>query len=95
MASDLYLVIANPTLGAVVLERWIGGNGVRDRTRDVLRRSPDFASDGKPFSWAVSPGEALAIVDAHYGGGATPADVRRWISEYSAAVHWWTIIECH
>ena len=94
MSSDVHLLIAKPLDRAVVVDRWIGGNGVRDRAFKVLRRPPDLKEDGLR-SWSVSPAEALAISEAHYGDGATPDDVAALAAAFPADCHWWSILDCY
>ncbi|MCE9580728.1 MAG: hypothetical protein K8W52_46840 [Deltaproteobacteria bacterium] len=85
MASDVRLRIIDPAREAVVVVAWIGGNGTRDRARDVLQRPPDFAVQGWESWGSISAAEALAIAEARYAPGASTDDVRRWLDQYPTA----------
>jgi hypothetical protein len=40
----------------------------------------------------ITGGQALAITEAHYVGGASPERVREWISSYPPTRYWWSVV---
>ena len=91
MAADVFAVIIDPTTGAVVTERWIGGTQVRERVSEVLRRPPDHQAAGF-FSWgSITVFEASRISEVHYADGLTPAEVEQLAVEFPVERFWWAI----
>jgi hypothetical protein len=90
MASDVWFIVARPEDGAVVCTRWVGGNGTAERAREVLGRPPDETKLGEE-SWALAPGEAAAIAEAHYGGGIDPVAVASLAAEWPEERFWWAL----
>ena len=91
MASDVRLRIVDPAIQAVVVDAWIGGNGTRDRMREVLQRLPDFVALGWESWGSISAAEALAIAESRYAPGASVDDVRRWLDQYPSPACWWIV----
>lgn len=89
MASDITLLIVDPTKRAVVVSRWVGMGATRDRLREVLARAPDFAEQGRECWGRVRGDEALAVVETAYANGATRQDVEQWSAAFPAQVFWW------
>jgi hypothetical protein len=91
MSASVYSMLADPATGAIVSSRWIGGNSVRDRVREVLQRPPDHEASGF-LAWGhVTVAELTAITDAHHYEGLTPSDVDRLALEFPADRFWWAI----
>ncbi len=91
MAADVQLVVIDPAAGAVVAQRWIGSNAVRDRVHEVLRRPPDHQSIGFASWGNITVLEASRISEAHYGDGLTPADVAKLALELPSRWFWWAL----
>ena len=89
MASDINLLIIDPERCAVVVSSWVSLGRTRDRLREVLQRPPDFSNAGWECWGSIDASEALSIAEEHYGGGATPDDVRLWGALYPTARYWW------
>jgi hypothetical protein len=91
MAADVFAVIIDPATGAVVAERWIGHNQVRERVYEVLRRPPDHEAVGF-FSWGhITVSEVSRISEAHYEDGLTPGEVEQLAVELPVERFWWAI----
>lgn len=87
MASDVWLMIFDPRLGAMIRARWLGQSDVRDLAHR-LRVSPPVASaDGE--SWQVTPGSAIEIAAVSYADGAKPAEVTQLAQRFPATHYWW------
>jgi hypothetical protein len=93
MAVDVYLVNVSADPEAVVVRRWVGGRGVRNRAETLLGRGPDHTDD-EAFSatWRVRPPEAVEIARAHYVDGPTPEDVCAWATAYPEGPFWWSLL---
>ena len=91
MASDVRLRIIDPAIQAVVVDAWLGGNGTRDRMREVLQRAPAFVGPGWESWGSISAAEILAIALARYEPSASVDDVRRWLEQYPIAACWWIV----
>ena len=89
MSSYCLFVIARPQDGTVVQAGYVGGNRLVEHARNVLRRPPDHAVVGEE-SWALCPGEAARIAEAHYGDGVDPVVAARWATEWPEDEYWWT-----
>lgn len=94
MASDVYFVVARPEDGAVVSVRWIGMGGTVNRAREVLCRPPDHASLGAE-SWALEPGEAAAIAEAHYADGIDAFGVANLAAQWPEDEFWWALFRSY
>jgi hypothetical protein len=90
MASDVWFVVARPDDGAVVYSGWVGRNGTVERAREVLRRPPDHAWLGAE-SWALKPGEAAQIAEAHYGDGVDLVVVSDLAVRWPEDTFWWAL----
>ena len=94
MAADVFAVMIDPTTGAVVAERWIGGNRVRERVSEVLRRPPDHEAVGF-FSWGrITASEASRVSEVHYADGLTPAEIEQLAVELPVERFWCDLDRC-
>ena len=89
MSSDITLLIFNPQTGAMVRSRWLGGNGTRDRVRELCS-SPLTSPDGSE-SWDTTPAVVRKIAEASYHDGATPDEIDQLTQRYPCPPHWWMI----
>ena len=76
MAADVYIAIADPATRAVVAQRWVGWNRVRDCVHEVLVRPPDHEAVGFASWGRVTESEARRISEAHYAEGTAPVVCR-------------------
>jgi hypothetical protein len=90
MGSDIWFIVARPDDGAVVCVRWVGMRRTLERAHEVLGRPPDHARLGEE-SWALAPGEAAEIAEAHYGDGVDPVGVAGLAAEWPEDRFWWAL----
>jgi hypothetical protein len=91
MAADVYIVIADPATRAVVAQRWVGGNRVRDRVHEVLGRPPDHEAVGFASWGRITESEARRIAEAHYADGISPTGVEQLGVELPGDRYWWAV----
>jgi len=91
MAPDVYMLIADPAMGAIAASHWIGRSGVRDRVGEVLQRAPDHERIGYLAWGGVTADELTRICEAHHDGGLTPIEVERLAVDFPCDRFWWAI----
>jgi len=84
-------MIFEPESGAVVMHRWIGQSGPRERAREVLQRPPDHEATGFASWGGITVAEASCICETDDEGGITPAEVQQLGVEHPAERFWWAL----
>lgn len=89
MATDMSLVIFEPNIGAVVVERWLGGRGTLKKLYEVVQRAPDHTSRGYDTWGRITATQAALIAEASYVGGVTPAAITQLSQAFPDDRYWW------
>ena len=92
MASDVSLLVVDPTLNVVVAVRWIGGNGAAEACRSILLREPTRYEVGYEVWQHVDPDEVVRIVEqGRYANGLTREETRVLAERHPPSLCWWSI----
>jgi hypothetical protein len=91
VASDLTLLIFDPTIGAMVCSRWLGMSATLEKARSVLGRPPTHSGVGTDCWSDVAPTEAILIAEASYEHGATPQEVTEYSKRFPSPHYWWLL----
>ena len=78
MSSSVHLSIVDSRDGAVLVNRWLGGNAIVEAIREHIG-APTFASHGYE-SWA-----------SFYAGARDATEIARWTSDYGGEEYWWIL----
>ncbi len=92
MATDLSILIFDPQLGAVVCDRWLGGNSTLEAARGILARGPSCLEPGLECWTNVLPNEVEQVADSSYEGGGTPAEIAALAERFPARRYAWMLL---
>lgn len=92
MGTDVNLLVLDSTLGAVVCDRWLGGNATLAAAQEVLGRQPDCPQVGLECWANVEPELAVQIAAAGYAAGASPEEVATLRHRFPQPRYVWLIV---
>jgi hypothetical protein len=92
MASDVYLMIFDPRIGAMVRERWLGMGGVRDKAYEVLGNATTSIREGLECWADVAPEDMITIAKVSYQDGASPAEIRQYATDFPSPSYLWILL---
>ncbi len=93
MSSAVNLIVADLSIGAVVVDAWLGQSGVVTAARTTLGRAPDHEEMGGECR--LSPEQVLAIVEAGYVGAPAESEVQGWLQRFAPDSHSWCILHSY
>ena len=93
MASDLWLVIAQPETGAIVQERWLGMGATLAVFREQLARPPTIRRRGFE-SWADLRENDVLVALERAPNGDSPAleDISALADRFPDDKFWWCLV---
>jgi hypothetical protein len=92
VGSDISILVFNPQLGAVVCERWLGGNRTLEAALSILAR-PAKSLEPDLKCWTdVLPKEVEQIAEYSYTPGATPAEVVTLAARFPTTRYAWMLL---
>lgn len=92
MGSDISILVFDPQLGAVVCERWLGGNQTLEAAHGILHRPPKSVERGVECWTEVFPKEVEQVAEYSYADGATPAEVVTLAARFPVTRYAWMLL---
>lgn len=94
MATDLDLLVFDPVLGALVLERRLGMSTALDRARVALARPPNWSTAGEESWGRVTPAVVRAILEPEprCEGALNPAELDDLATAWPPERFWWCVM---
>lgn len=92
MASDVSLLVVDPTLNVVVAIRWIGMGRTVEACRSILLRQPTRYEPGYEVWQQVTVDEVVRIIaQTRYVDGLTVEETRALAEQHPPPRCWWSI----
>jgi len=94
MASDVYLLIFDPRIGAMVRERWLGMGRIRDKACEVLGNATTSIGNGLECWADVTPEDMITIAEVShmYRDGASPSEIRQYVTDFPSPLYLWILV---